>query len=80
VRFTLYSRIRELEEDAKARESAGWYGRFLLDRSLIHAIEDAGQDGAAWMHAAELWKQAYPYRIEDAPAEAPSLVMFDSAK
>lgn len=80
VRFTLYGRIRELEEDAKARESAGWYGRFLLDRSLIHAIEDAGQDGAAWVHAADLWKQAYPYRIEDAPAEAPSLVMFDSAK
>jgi hypothetical protein len=80
ARFSFVVRIHEMEEDSRARESAGWFGRFLMDHSVIHEVEDAGKQGAGWTRAAESWKRAYPYRIEDAPAEQASLVMFDSTK
>jgi hypothetical protein len=57
-------RMRWADEDARVSDQ--WFGRFLLESGVIRQIQSA-PGSAGWLRAAEFWKTAYPYRLEESP-------------
>jgi hypothetical protein len=54
------------QQDANARNAQG-FSNYLLDQTVIRDVQDPNTHVTVWNQAAEVWKKAYPDRIEEVP-------------
>jgi hypothetical protein len=53
-RITRHVRTKRMEDEVKTRKEGAWFNNFLLDRTVIQNVEDAGAYSSAWARGGPL--------------------------